>query len=420
MQIIDRFLSKRRAFATIGFIIVVIFENVINQATMVALVKILPLYGWWILGPLNISEATAYTLAGVFYNLGKLLLIVPLSRISDKIGRKKVMLLSFVFSISSLILIYFAPTKEIVYIGRLLFGMNSFVGIVTALIDDYYTEETRGKPLGYLSAAMLVGFLIGSLLGPLIFEAFGNQYSFLFLAGIMLISIINIIFLIKDHPNWSYKKQKKLSASEKVIFKKLMRDPRFIGSMIINFFANMTFLGSGIYWNYIILNYFGYSGGIAGLWFLPPLLADFLTYIFVPILFKKRIKHVIFYACLAGIPASIILLFKMDIVLFTIAGVVFGILNSAVIQANDTISLDFIPKEIKGTAIGFLKFFTIGAATAGPLLFGLLADLSGPFVPLTFFSIMLIIVGMTYGVLVNRNLESKKRNNLTVNEVSDE
>ena len=94
--------------------------------------------------------------------------------------------------------------------------------------------------------------------------------------------------------------------------------------------------------------------------------------------------------------------------MFTIAGVVFGMLNSAVIQANDTLSLDFIPKEIKGTAIGVLKLFTIGAGTAGPLLFGILADTIGTFVPLTFFTIMLVIVGFTYWLLVYRNLKRFK------------
>ena len=410
IAIADHLLTKRRTLATIGFLVIILLDNVVNQATMVGLANSLVSYGWLFL---KITDTTAYTLAGVFYNLGKLLLIIPLSRISDKIGRRKVLLFSFAFAVITLFIIYFAQTVEIVYIGRLLFGMNSFVGVITALISDYFPEESRGKPLGYMSGAMLIGFLIGSLAGPAIFSSFGNKNSFLFLDGIALTSFLIVLILVKDHPNWSRKKQKKLTSSEKVIFKKLLRDPKFIGSMIINFFANMTFLGSGIYWNFIILNHFNITKN-AGLWFLPPLAADFLTYIFVPILFRKKIKKVIFYACLAGIPASIILFFKTDIILFTLAGVVFGVLNSAVIQANDTISLEFIPKEIKGTAIGILKFFTIGAGTVGPLLFGILADILGTFVPLTFFTIMLVIVGLTYWLLVYRNLKRFKGKNIEI------
>ncbi len=164
-----RFINKRRLRATVGFIIIVVIENIVNQATMIALAETLPSYSWIFL---VIKQTTAYTLAGVFYNLGKLLLIVPLSRLSDKIGRKKVLLFSFIFSIPSLIIIYFARSTEIVYLSRLFFGANSFVGVVTALIDDYYPEESRGKPLGYISAAMLVGFLGGSVLGPNIFLSF--------------------------------------------------------------------------------------------------------------------------------------------------------------------------------------------------------------------------------------------------------
>ncbi len=406
-----KLMAKQRILATIGFLIMNTIDNVANQATMVALAETLTSYEWIFM---EISETTAYTLAGVFYNIGKLLLIVPLSRLSDKIGRKKTLLICLSFSFVSLIIIYFANSVEIVYLGRLIFGANSLIGVVTALIDDYYSVETRSKPLGYMSASMLLGFLIGSLFGPVIFVIFENRTSYLFLDGLVIVSFISIIIFVRDHPDWSNKGQRKLSTSEKEILRHTLNDPRFIGSMIINFLANMTFLGSGIYWNFIILTYFNKSGFNAGLWFLPPILGDFLTYILVPILFKKRMKQVIIYACLAGIPASIILFLKMDIVLFTVAGIVFGMLNSAVIIANDTISLDFVPSEIKGTAIGILKFFTIGAATEGPFSFGLLADFLGTFVPLSFFVIMLVIVGISYWFLVYRYINPRKNKMIDV------
>ncbi len=397
----DRIVYKRRRRTTLGFIFVVILATTVNQATMVALAEIFSSYSWLFL---EISDTTAYTLAGVFYNVGNLLLIVPLTRLSDKIGRRKVLLFSTSFALFALIIIYFAQAVEIVYLGRLLFGMNSYIGVTTALIDDYYPGESRGKPLGYMSAAMLIGFLLGSVLGPIIYEVF-KDFTFLFLDGITLLSFLNVIISIHDHPNFAHRKKKNVSTSEKEDLKRLARDPKFIGSLIINFFANLTFLGSGVYWNIIILTYFDVPNNVAGLWFLPPLIADFSTYILVPILFKKRFDKVIFYAVLAGIPASVLLFFEPTIGMFTIAGVVFGILNSAVIQANDTISLSFIPKKNKGTAIGILKFSTNVAAALGPLLFGLLADHVGTFVPLTFFIFMLMIVGFTYWLLVYRNIK---------------
>jgi MFS family permease len=401
----SNFISRRRTIVTIGFIIVIIIENLVGQATMIGLASILPGYNWLFM---NLKQATAYTVAGVFYNLGKLIMIVPLSLISDLIGRRKVMIFSFFFSIASLIVIYFTKTKEIVYIGRMLFGMNSFIGVTTALIDDYYPSASRGRPLGYMSAAMIIGFALGSTFGNLIFSNL-NELGFLFLDGIVLLSLLNVLITIRDHPNWSKKVRRKLTKLEKSRVLGIFKDSRFIGSIIITFIANMTFLGSGIYWNFVILDHFDKTlDPLAGLWFLPPLFADLLTYILVPIIFKKRIKHVIFYACIVGIPASIIFFFPMDIILFTIAGIVFGILNSMVIQANDTISLYFIPKETKGTAIGILKFFMLGASTAGPLIFGLIADYIGPFAPLLFFPAMLLVTIVTYWTLIYRKISTKK------------
>ena len=102
-----------------------------------------------------------------------------------------------------------------------------------------------------------------------------------------------------------------------------------------------------------------------------------------------------------------IFFFEMDIILFTIAGILFGILNSMIIQANDTISLYFIPKQIKWTVIGILKFFLLGASTLGPLIFGLVGDFIAPFAPLVFFPIMLFVSSFSYWLLIYRNISSK-------------
>ncbi|MBN2156159.1 MAG: MFS transporter [Candidatus Lokiarchaeota archaeon] len=410
----SEYLRLRRR-ATLGFIIIIIVENMVNQATMIVLAKT-PLSAYESLVGGFSGTNTAFTLAGAFYNFGKLILIIPLALWSDKLGRRKTLLLSFSFSVISFIILFFTTSLEIVYVARLLLGTNSFIGVVTALINDYYPENERGRPIGYISAAMLIGYLMGSLFGPAIFTLFESRYSFLFLDGIVLLSFLNVFLNIHDNPV-QFDSTLKVDIEDdpekrslKIVVE-LFRDPKFTGFIMINFFSSMVFLGSGIYWTDIILDEFGASGPLAGLWFLPPVVADVGTYIFIPILFRNRLEKVIPFVFFLGIPASIILvLIFIDptIVLFTIAGVVFGILNSAVIQSNDTMSLNYFPEEKKSSAIGIYKFFTIGSAVLGPPLFGLVADVTNPFFPLIFFEVMLVIVGILYWALIQKNTTSLK------------
>jgi len=113
-----------------------------------------------------------YSLTGMLYNLGKLLMMIPLAKLSEKIGKRKTLLLSFSFTIWAILLMFLSSSLWLILLGRFLMGMNAFAGLTFALIDDFYTEQTRGKPVSWFSATLLSGFLLGSLLG-------GNIHSWL-------------------------------------------------------------------------------------------------------------------------------------------------------------------------------------------------------------------------------------------------
>lgn len=115
----------------------------------------------------------------------------------DKFGRKIMIVLGlFVFGLSEF-LFGFGKTIEVLFISRILGGVSAafIMPAVTAFIADITSMETRPKALGYMSAAISTGFIIGPGIGGFLAEV-GTRVPF-YSAGVLgtLAAVLSIIFL---------------------------------------------------------------------------------------------------------------------------------------------------------------------------------------------------------------------------------
>lgn len=134
-------------------------------------------------------------------------------QLSDKHGRR-IMILSglfltvisdFIFAIShALILLYLARV-----IGGV--GIGIMVPSVLAYVADITTKETRAKGMGYLSAAMNLGIVLGPGLGGIIAQ-FGLRVPYFFAAGLGFVATILTFILPETLP---LEKRNVLKTSEK-------------------------------------------------------------------------------------------------------------------------------------------------------------------------------------------------------------
>lgn len=111
--------------------------------------------------------------------------------ISDRYGRRRVLLLSlFGFSIDCFIMA-FAHSYWLLFISRLIAGVTGATfAVASATITDVTDEDNRTKYFGYLNAAFNIGFIIGPLVGGLLGE-YHFTYPFYF-AGIL--GLLNVIY----------------------------------------------------------------------------------------------------------------------------------------------------------------------------------------------------------------------------------
>jgi MFS family permease len=88
-----------------------------------------------------------------------------LGRLSDKVGRRPVMLLSIFSSVISFIIFALANSFLLLLLSRITAGMATESAVAQAYISDITTEKERAKGMGKVGAANGAGFIIGPAIG---------------------------------------------------------------------------------------------------------------------------------------------------------------------------------------------------------------------------------------------------------------
>ncbi|MGG0656908.1 MFS transporter [Rummeliibacillus pycnus] len=128
------------------------------------------------------------------------LLMSPLAgRWVDRYGRKNIIIIGlFLFGISELIF-GLGTQVWVLYLSRMLGGISAAFIIpgVTAYVADITSVQERPKAMGYISAAISTGFIIGPGLGGFIAE-YGIRVPFFFAAAIAFLACISSLFILKE------------------------------------------------------------------------------------------------------------------------------------------------------------------------------------------------------------------------------
>lgn len=149
-----------------------------------------------IMNELRISgEVVGYMMAA--FAITQLIVSPFAGRWADKYGRKVMIVIGlFVFGFSEF-LFGFGKSVEVLFVSRMLGGVSAafIMPAVTAFIADITTNATRPKAIGYMSAAISTGFIIGPGLGGFLAEI-GTRIPF-YSAGVLgaLAAILSFILL---------------------------------------------------------------------------------------------------------------------------------------------------------------------------------------------------------------------------------
>ena len=199
LPILGSLMSQRKAaisfiFVTllidvIGWgIIIPVMPNLLKQMEHVDTGQAASMNGWLLFA----FSVTQFLFAPVIGNL------------SDRFGRRPIILMSLFGFGLDYIMLSWAPTIEWLYVGRIIAGITgaSFT-TAAAYIADISTNENRAQNFGMIGAAFGLGFILGPIIGGLL-GSLGPRVPFLAAAGLCFLNWLWGYFILpeslsKDH-----------------------------------------------------------------------------------------------------------------------------------------------------------------------------------------------------------------------------
>ncbi len=135
------------------------------------------------------------------YSAFQFVFAFPLGWLSDRIGRKPVLLVSLAGSVIGFSMLAFADTLWMIFLARAVGGvMGANISVAQAYIADITPREDRAKGMGMLGAAFGFGFIVGPALGGVLAgsDPAKPDYftTFLFAAAVSALALVlGLVFL---------------------------------------------------------------------------------------------------------------------------------------------------------------------------------------------------------------------------------
>lgn len=215
----------------------------------------------------DISTAAKYgSYLTAVYAVTQFLFSPVLGNLSDKYGRRPVLLFSlFGFGIDYIFLAL-APSYGWLFFGRIIAGITgSSFTTAAAYIADISTAETRAKNFGMIGAAFGLGFIIGPVLGGLI-SHFGDRMPFYAAAALALINWAYGYFVLPESLSKENRRQfdwKKANPVSSLL--KLKKFPSIGGLILSMFFVYIAAHAVMSNWSYFTIHRFNWDNKTVGI-----------------------------------------------------------------------------------------------------------------------------------------------------------
>jgi len=181
--------------SALGVLFTVVFINLVGFGIVVPL---LPFYG-------QTLDAPPWQVALMFsaYSLGQFVAEPFWGRLSDRIGRKPVLLITVLANAAGYLALAFVPNIWLAIAVRLFTGLGAGnISTVQGYVADVTPPELRAGRMGLIGAAFGLGFIVGPGLGGLLTRpdlgTLGYQLPIFVAAGLCLLAAVGVVVLLKE------------------------------------------------------------------------------------------------------------------------------------------------------------------------------------------------------------------------------
>lgn len=329
---------------------------------------------------LGVSGSLMGLMIAVF-SLAQFLFSPLAGRLSDTVGRKRMIVIGMFIFAASEGLFGIAHSPALMFVSRALGGLSAamIMPAVMAYAADITTDEERAAGMGYVNASITTGFIIGPGIGGYLAE-FGIRVPF-YAAGVGgIVAAIVTLFFLKESlsANGTEPAQAKVAEKPNSLLTQLKysyREPYFL-SLIIVFVMSFGLANFETIYSLFVDHKFGFDpkdiafvitfGSIAG--------AVVQLTIFSWLLNRFGEKSII-AACLlvAGIFVLLMLFVHKFWLIFAVTFVVFLAID--ILRPTIGTQMSKLAKDQQGYVAGLNSAFTSLGNIVGPIVAGVLFDL---------------------------------------------
>jgi DHA1 family tetracycline resistance protein-like MFS transporter len=250
--------------AAIGFIFITLLIDVTGLGLIIPVV---PKLIEDLLHTNNISKVALFGgLLTFSYAIMQFLFAPVLGNLSDKYGRRPVLLFSLLGFGLDYVLLAFAPSIGWLFVGRIIAGITgASMTTASAYIADISTPETRAQNFGMIGAAFGLGFIVGPMIGGLLGEM-GPRIPFLVAAGLALLNAAYGYFVLPESLDVSNRRAFDWKRANPISsLKNLSRFPAVAGLIISFFLIYVASHAVQSNWSYFNIEKFKWSPKMIGI-----------------------------------------------------------------------------------------------------------------------------------------------------------
>ena len=186
--------SSQSGSGNLNFILVCIFIDMLGIGLIVPVMPLL--VGQFVEG----KESQALWFGGLttVFGLMQFLFMPALGALSDRVGRRPVLLYSMAGMCLNFLITAWAPSLAWLFVGRIIGGMSSAsMSVASAYASDISTHENRSRSFGKIGAAFGLGFICGPMLGGLLGDA-GLHLPFYVAAALSAANLVYGYFMVPE------------------------------------------------------------------------------------------------------------------------------------------------------------------------------------------------------------------------------
>jgi DHA1 family tetracycline resistance protein-like MFS transporter len=191
------------------------------------------------------GSAFLYGVLLASYSLMSFISTPIIARLSDRYGRRKILLIALAISSLSYFIFGSAQLIWLLFLGRMLSGTTgATVPVAQAYVADVTTEKYRLRYLGLLGASAAIAFILGPAIGGTLSALFGYSVPSFLASALAFANLVSAYFLLPEPTSFSIKRTVISSGALLTVVRK--RKIALLLSIYFLFFMSFVFLQAAL------------------------------------------------------------------------------------------------------------------------------------------------------------------------------